>query len=165
MFKCNFLVSILIFTLLSSCSLRSAYNDPKLRKNMSCVYITDSVGSQFEVELGQALEAVLPTEDCIGTRYNLIANINYQENPLILNLESDIVRQQLTANVHYQLQDAQTGQVVSQKNIMVVDSYNAFDVPYAAYVEERELKRNLAHKGAEIIFHQLLLYFTTLQEG
>lgn len=163
MFRCNILLSIICCILLASCSLRSAYNDPKLRQNMACVYITDSTDSQFEVELGQSLDAVLPPEDCVGTRYNLIAKIEYQGSPLILNLESDIVRQQLTAHIFYQLQDATTGKVLSQKKISAIDSYNAFEVPYAAYVEERELKRNLAHKGAELIYHQLLLYFASLQ--
>lgn len=158
------LLTVMCFMGLTSCSLRSAYNNPVLRAQMACINIAGNYNTRYEVELNQHLDSILPADRCINDQqYSLSTNIRYSTSSLVISKESDIMRQQLNATVDYSLSKADSGEVLLSTSLIIVDSYNTFDMPYAAYAEERMLKTNLATQGAERIYHRLVSYFADLQ--
>ena len=73
---------------------------------------------------------------------------------------SDVVRDSVDSLVRLVLRD-KTGKVILNDKFRLMSSFNTVYNAYSSYVEEEQIKINLAKLAAEEVLNRLILYFTT----
>ena len=96
----------------------------------------------------------------LNPRYTLsINNIQETERDLDITIDSDTTRGQLRLGTTMQLIDKGTNEVLLQRTLRSIASFNIIESEFANRVSEQDTRENLLNDLARQIEEQLALYF------
>ena len=100
----------------------------------------------------------------INPRYKLeIGNIAERTRNLDITVESDATREQLRLRTTFKLTDLQTNEMILDRTVQSLTSYNVIESEFANRVSEQQTRENALDDLANQIEMQLALYFKRTQ--
>ena len=153
----NFFSIIIIHTLLlSSCGFNALYKAENNIGQLDAIEISP-IASMEGAELYRYLSDLLPLKR--EPLYILKISFVNTESPIAIQKNSDVIRENVSHIVYYELQDIRTGKVATSGKFKQMTSYNSTFYPYASYVEREHTTKNLTKYSSEEIRRRLILYF------
>ncbi|WP_425363830.1 hypothetical protein [Candidatus Tisiphia endosymbiont of Hybos culiciformis] len=157
----NLLLIVTYLFLSTSCSLRPVYsNKYSLQElnQLSAIEIEpiDSIGG---AEFCYYLSSILPRSTTSTTKYLLKVQFTNKSLPLIIQKNSDVLRETVSQTIQYRLVDIVTNQDVTSGTFRHVTSYSTASSPYHSYIENEKALEELTKQGANETLERLILYF------
>ncbi|WP_375318526.1 hypothetical protein [Candidatus Tisiphia endosymbiont of Oplodontha viridula] len=156
----NLLLIVCLF-LCTSCTLRPVYSNnysPQELNQLSAIEIEpiDSIGG---AEFCYYLSSILPKSTISTTKYLLKVKFTNKSLPLIIQKNSDVLREAVSQTIQYRLIDIITNQPVTSGTFRHITSYSTASSPYHSYIDNEKALEELAKQGAVEILERLILYF------
>ncbi|WP_341752628.1 MULTISPECIES: hypothetical protein [unclassified Candidatus Tisiphia] len=163
MIKSSFslLVIVTYLFLCTSCSLRPVYSNKYSLQELSQLSAieVEPIDSIAGAEFCYYLSSILPKYTTSTIKYLLKVNFTNKILPLIIQKNSDVLRETVSQTIQYRLVDIVTNQHLTSGTFRHVTSYSTASSPYHSYVDNDKALEDLTKQGANEILERLILYF------
>jgi hypothetical protein len=157
----------LVLCILTSCQgggIHSSLDKQLVEEELAKIEFA-SPQSKYITECYLELERLLPSTISATKEYSLNINIFYNNNPLLISKNSDLLRENVTALIDYEIHSLKSPiatplhKALHKGRIVLRSSHNVIDSPYATHVEIEHINLKLAAQAAEEIYKRLFIYF------
>lgn len=153
----NIVSSLILYSLLlSSCGFKALYGQETVSGPLNAIEISP-ISSVEGAELYHYLSDLLPLKR--EPLYNLRVTFTYFGSPIAVQKNSDIIRENVSHIVQFELRDIVTNNIVTSGKFKQMTSYNTTFSPYGSYIEKEHTSKNLTKYSSEEIRRRLILYF------
>ncbi|WP_375331829.1 hypothetical protein [Candidatus Tisiphia endosymbiont of Temnostethus pusillus] len=161
MVRLNLLLALAYLFLFTSCSLKPVYSNKYSTQELSQLSSIEiePIASIEGAEFCYYLSSILPRSTTATTKYLLKVKFTNKRLPLILQKNSDVLREAISQTVQYRLVDIVTSQDITSGTFRHVTSYSTAALPYHSYIDEEVALKDLTKQGADDILARLILYF------
>lgn len=161
MVRLNLLLALAYLFLFTSCSLQPVYSNKYSTQELSQLSSIEiePIASIEGAEFCYYLSSILPRSTTATTKYLLKVKFTNKRLPLILQKNSDVLREVISQTVQYRLVDIVTNREVTTGTFSHITSYSTTALPYHSYIDEEVALKDLTKQGAYDILARLILYF------
>lgn len=161
MVRSNLLLALAYLFLFTSCSLKPVYSNKYSMQELSQLSSIEiePIASIEGAEFCYYLSSILPRSTTATTKYLLKVKFTNKRLPLILQKNSDVLREAISQTVQYRLVDIITNREVTTGTFSHITSYSTAALPYHSYIDEEVALKDLTKQGADDILARLILYF------
>jgi hypothetical protein len=142
--------------LLSGCSFRPAFSERALSPEISAIEIIP-IQTVEGAEFTHYLSSIMPTLN--KAKYLLNVSFSHSSQPLIIQKNANILRQNISLEIKYSLIDKNSGKLLTSGKFDNINSYNTTFSPYASHDESCRAFDDLLKKSAYEIRDRIILYF------
>lgn len=133
------------------------YNNKEVVGEMSAIEI-EPIDSLLGSEIYYHLDRKLGARG--QSKYQLqVISISDNTSQLVITDHSDVIKQNVSMEYKYKLLDKETSKNLTEGKVRMVGSYDTTASSYNSYINEKDLKKDLAETLANEIHTRLLLYF------
>ncbi len=184
--KCLIILLLLNLASCQSGGIRSTIMRQQIDEELSSIEL-EQPNSKYITEVYLGLERLLIGQHLLSTekKYHLKVSIYFNYNPLLISKNSDLLRENITAIVNYELRmlepktlgglklanqatelnsrkitrDLKPNNIIHKGRLILKNSHDVIDAPFATYIETEQMSINLAEQAAESIYKRLFIFF------
>jgi LPS-assembly lipoprotein len=159
--------NLIVFALLlltTACGYDAVYGDQKganraVENQLNVVAIDNIPDRSGQYLRNLLMDRFYRTGEPAKPVYHLTVTITETRNDLGIAKDASVTRSQMILRTGFALTNAQTGQVLLQKNVTSLSGFSILDNQYATLVNEQDARNRNLQDAAERITTQLSLYF------